>query len=160
MADLTPTPCSFSPCSSWRFLKSSVRSEGLWLEGCRLNPTVTGCEGVGSFVGCFASVSSFLPAVPRSKWRSSTTFWFLPLCTKGRVSTSNPWLICFLALLPLITWLKFDLKATLCLRNTNNRFQKLTGKVDSSRFFSCGLKLLRDHSFEETLLNLPPPQSL
>lgn len=40
-------------------------SEGLWLEGCRLNHTVTGCKGAESFVGYFASMSFFLPAVPR-----------------------------------------------------------------------------------------------
>lgn len=94
-----------------------------------------GCKGIslwvflwGAFQGC---LPLFLQPLSDSQ---SLTFCLLYVCTRNHICTSNPRLIYFLALLPVATCLKSDLQATLSLRNINNRFQKLTGKVDYRRF--------------------------
>lgn len=107
------------------------------VRGCGLNQTLKGRKSVSlwGFLGDVLQgcLPSFLQSLGPSDTQP-TTFCLLHLCTRGHVCTSNPWLIYFLALLTVVIWLKFDLKATLCLRNTKNRFQKLTGKVDYRRF--------------------------
>lgn len=54
-----------------------------------------------------------------------------------------------LALLPVVAWMKFDLRVTLCLRNENARFQKLSGKLGCISFFPRFQTVQRPYVWEE-----------
>lgn len=142
--------------ASWKALPSHsrekmIRETSCGVGGCGLSQTFTVCKGISLWGFLWSVLQGYLPSFLQSLGLG------LPLFA---CSTSAPGALSALVIHDWSTfwpcWPKFDLKATLCLRNTNNRCHKLTGKVDYRRFCpvvpNCWDDTIR---FKQKLLNLP-----